>query len=122
MPPRCCLPHPGVGAQLLTPSSTSRPLPDLLGLSEEQLLKQMQALFYKNSQPPPSWTLGYHLCRDVGDPYYRQHQIIEKMLEEEAHLLRLLSMLGNAGFSCENVQKIAYERIEILNNGSLVLS
>ena len=51
----------------------------------EKLLKQMQDLFYKNSkpQPPPSWSLGYHLCRDVGDPYYRQHQIIEKMLEEE---------------------------------------
>merc|ERR1719447_2714780 len=43
MPPRCCLPHPaGVGAQLTPSSSSSRPLPDLLGLSEEQLLKQME--------------------------------------------------------------------------------
>ena len=50
-----------------------------------QLLKKMQTLFFKDAapQPPPSWTLGYHLCRSVGeDPSFRQNFFIKPMLDE----------------------------------------
>ena len=50
-----------------------------------QLLKKMQTLFFKDAAPqlPPSWTLGYHLCRSVGeDPSFRQNFFIKPMLDE----------------------------------------
>ena len=81
---------PGAGGQaLLTWTTMGGPLKIhlLTQPTLDMLLKQMQTLFYKDSGPqlPPSWTLGYHLCRSVGGPdgaLYRLNQIIEPMLNE----------------------------------------
>jgi len=78
---------PGAGGQaLLTWTVMGGPLKIhlLTQPTLDELLKKMQTLFYKNSGPqlPPPWTLGYHLCRSVGDPLYRENQIIKPMLAE----------------------------------------
>jgi len=81
---------PGAGGQaLLTWTVMGGPLKIhlLTQPTLDELLKQMQTLFYKDSGPqlPPSWTLGYHLCRSVGGPdgpIYRENQIIAPMLNE----------------------------------------
>ena len=86
---RCSqLPSPGAGGQaLLTWTVMGGPLKIHLLTQPTlgQLLKKMQTLFFKDAapKPPPSWTLGYHLCRSVGeDPSFRQNFFIKPMLDE----------------------------------------